>query len=155
MSLTSLTGARMSVKARVSHRSTGTKLPMALQCWLGAAARGLCTGSTHSPAGLTGQARGERVVCFPTSLDARRLNLLAIWGGRDPQGSRRERNGGCSQHGNPLRNKGRQTRILLKYSQLCLRTLQKGEMLLINNALGTTEMMRLGFCTLSRADQIL
>lgn len=47
----------MSVKARVSHRSTGTKLPMALQCWLAAAAPGLCTASTHSPAGLTGQAR--------------------------------------------------------------------------------------------------
>lgn len=43
----------MSVKARVSHRSTGTKLPLALQC---CAAPGLCTASTHSPAGLTGQA---------------------------------------------------------------------------------------------------
>lgn len=48
----------MSVKARVSHRSTGTKLHRALQGWLAAAAHGLSTASTHSPAGLTGSAVG-------------------------------------------------------------------------------------------------
>lgn len=60
-----------------------------------------------------------------------------------------------SLHGNPLRNKGRQTRILLKYSQLGLRTLQKEEMLLINNALQTAETRRLGSCTFSHADSLM
>lgn len=60
-----------------------------------------------------------------------------------------------SQRGNPLRNKGRQTRILLKYSPLVLRTLQKEEILLINRAVQTAEMMRVGFCTLSCADSLM
>lgn len=142
----------MSVKARVSHRSTGTKLPPALQCSWTEHSEHTQPSWAHR-AGKEWNGDCERVICFPTSLDARRLNLLAIWGGRNPQGSR---NGAgcflCSQHGNPLRNKGRQTRNLLKYSQLCLRTLQKGEMLLINNVLGTTGMTGLGFCTLYQAD---
>lgn len=88
----------------------------------------------------------ERVVCFPTSLDARRLNLPAIWGGGDPQGRRREGNGGgcflCSLS-MATHWEIRENRQESCYSQLGLRTLQKEKTLLMNNALRTAEMMRL------------
>lgn len=55
-----------------------------------------------------------------------------------------------------IENKGRQTKILLKYSQLVLyRAIQKEVMLLINNALRTEEMMRLAVRMLSCADSLM
>lgn len=51
----------------------------------------------------------------------------------------------------PIEKQGKTDKKLAKI-QLCLRTLQKGEMLLINNVLGITGMMGLGFCTLYQAD---
>lgn len=102
-------GQNESVKACVSSHQHRDKIQggrLKQQPWTpepsSAAANCLRARSQHAPPSWS-QRRGkkwdwgcERVVCFPTSLDARRLNLPAIWGGRDPQGRRREGNrGGC------------------------------------------------------------